>query len=76
MQWRQDGGAVLAIDEALTRFATIDCRAAKVVELKFFGGMNEGEIAETLTISVRTVSGDWRRARAWLNRELAAAERD
>ena len=67
-----DGAAVLAIDEALSRFAELDARAAHIVELKFFGGMTETEIAAALDISIRTVSGDWRRARAWLNRELAA----
>ncbi len=69
---QQDGASVLVIDQALTRFAEIDERAAKVVEMKFFGGLTEEEIAEGLGISQRTVSGDWRRARAWLNRELAA----
>ena len=67
-----DGAAVLAIDEALSRFAELDARAAHIVELKFFGGMTEPEIAAALDISIRTVSGDWRRARAWLNRELTA----
>ena len=66
----QDGASVLAIDEALERFATLDERAARVVELKFFGGMTEPEIADALDISIRTISGDWRRARAWLIREL------
>lgn len=68
---RQDGAAVLAIDEALRRFSDLDERAARVVELKFFAGMTETEISEALDISIRTVSGDWRRARAWLNRELS-----
>lgn len=66
-----DGATVLAIDEALSRFGELDPRAAHIVELKFFGGMTEPEIAGALDISMRTVSGDWRRARAWLNRELA-----
>lgn len=68
----RNGELVLAIDEALERLGSFDERAAKVVELKFFGGMTEPEIAEALDISVRSVSGDWRRARAWLNRELSS----
>lgn len=66
-----EGATVLAVDEALSRFVELDERAARVVEMKFFGGLGEPAIAEALGVSVRTVSGDWRRARAWLNRELA-----
>ena len=67
-----DGSSVLALDEALQRFEELDPRAAKVVEMKFFAGLTEPAIAEALDLSVRTVSGDWRRARAWLGRELAS----
>ncbi|MEM8931088.1 MAG: ECF-type sigma factor [Acidobacteriota bacterium] len=70
IRWHEDGAAVLAIDEALKHFADLDARAARVVELKFFGGLTEDEIAAALDVSIRTVSGDWRRARAWLHREL------
>lgn len=68
---RQRGATLLAVDAALVRFEALDPRAAKVVELKFFGGCTEEAIAHSLGVSIRTVSGDWRRARAWLNRELA-----
>lgn len=64
------GEVLLALDEALGRLAELDPRAGRVVELKFFGGMTEPEIAEALGVSVRTVSGDWRKAKAWLAREL------
>lgn len=67
-----DGATVLAINDALGQFSELDPRAAQIVELKFFGGMSEPEIAAALGLSVRTISGDWRRARAWLNRELSA----
>lgn len=67
------GELLLALDEALTRLAGLSERAGRVVELKFFGGMNEAEIAQALEVSVRTVSSEWRRARAWLARELTAA---
>lgn len=61
---------VLAIDEALTRLAAWDARQCKVVEMRFFGGMTEEEIAEVLGVGRRTVSRDWNLARAWLHGEL------
>lgn len=64
-------GDVLAVHEALLAFEAVDARAARVVELKFFGGMENSEIAEALSISVATVKREWNLARAWLLRELA-----
>ncbi|HUO07036.1 MAG TPA: sigma-70 family RNA polymerase sigma factor [Phycisphaerae bacterium] len=61
---------VLALDEALERLAALDPRQAKVVELRFFGGLSVEEVAEALGVSKRTVEGDWTFARAWLSREL------
>jgi RNA polymerase sigma factor (TIGR02999 family) len=61
---------VLALDEALQRLAKLDPRQAKVVELRFFGGMNVEEVAQALGVSKRTVEGDWTFARAWLSKEL------
>jgi RNA polymerase sigma factor (TIGR02999 family) len=61
---------VLALDEALEKLAALDARQAKVVELRFFGGMSVEEVAEALGVSKRTVEGDWTFARAWLSREL------
>jgi RNA polymerase sigma factor (TIGR02999 family) len=61
---------ILALDEALTRLALLDERQAKIVELRFFAGMNEEEAGEVLGISARTVKRDWRIARAWLYKEL------
>ena len=55
---------------ALTAFAQIAPRQAKVVELRYFGGLNEGEIVEVLKVSPRTVQRDWEFARVWLAREL------
>ena len=57
--------------EALLAFEAIDPRAAKVVELRFFGGLENDEVAEALGISLATVKRDWTLARAWLQRELA-----
>ncbi len=61
---------VLAIDEALTRLAEWDPRQCRIVEMKFFGGLTDGEIAEVLGVSTRTVIRDWKVARAWLHGEL------
>jgi RNA polymerase sigma-70 factor, ECF subfamily len=61
---------VVAVDEALTALGNVDARKAKVVELRFFGGLSVEEIAYTLGISEQTVHRDWRLARSWLQREL------
>src|SRR5690606_32398908 len=66
----------LDLEEALTRFGELDERAAKVVELRFFGGLTEAEAARALNVSERTVRNDWRTARAWLRRELAGSGDD
>lgn len=63
--------ALLALDDALTAFAQVAPRAARVVELRYFGGLTEDEIAATLATSARTIRRDWDLARAWLLRELA-----
>lgn len=60
-------GELLDLDEALDR---LEARQRQVVEYKFFGGMTEREIADVLGVSKRTVQRDWRKARAWLYREL------
>ena len=62
--------SILALDEALTAFSQIAPRQAKVVELRYFGGLTEEEIVAALTISPRTVRRDWDLGRAWLLREL------
>ena len=63
---------VVAVHESLLAFEEVDKRAAKVVELRFFGGMENEEVAEALGISLATVKRDWAVARAWLHRELAS----
>ena len=65
--------SLVALDDALASFAEIAPRQAKVVELRYFGGLNEEEIVELLNISLRTVRRDWEFARAWLARELEAS---
>ncbi|MDP1691834.1 MAG: ECF-type sigma factor [Burkholderiaceae bacterium] len=61
---------VVAVHEALLALESYDERAAKVVELRFFGGLEIDEIAATLAISPATVKRDWALVRAWLRREL------
>ncbi|HEY6290388.1 MAG TPA: sigma-70 family RNA polymerase sigma factor [Terriglobia bacterium] len=61
---------VLALDEALDRLAERDPRQARIVEIRFFGGLSEQETAEVLGISTRTVKRDWSVARAWLYKEI------
>ena len=63
---------VVAVHEALLAFEEVDARAAKVVELRFFGGMENEEVAQALGVSLATVKRDWALARAWLHRELAS----
>ena len=62
---------LLALDAALTKLAAIDARQAQVVELRFFVGLSSEEIAEVLSVSIRSVTRDWLHARSWLRRELA-----
>lgn len=61
---------VIAIDEALDKLALIDERKARIVELRFFGGLEVDETAAFLKISQTTVMRDWKLAKAWLHREL------
>jgi RNA polymerase sigma-70 factor (ECF subfamily) len=61
---------VVDVDEALTRLAGWDERQSRIVEMRFFGGLTEEEIADLLDVSVRTVKREWSLARAWLFKEL------
>lgn len=62
---------VIALDDALGELAELDQRQARVVELRFFGGLSVEETAAALGVSPRTVELDWKMARAWLSRALA-----
>jgi RNA polymerase sigma factor (TIGR02999 family) len=62
--------SILALDEALATFSRLAPRQARVVELRYFGGLTEEEIVAALDISPRTVRRDWSIAKAWLSREL------
>ena len=69
-----DAASLCALDDALASLAQIDPRRAKVIELRFFGGLSVEETADVLEVSSQTVMRDWRLARAWLARELQANE--
>ena len=67
---------LLNLDEALTKLSKLDERQSQIVELRFFGGLTEAEIAEVLKVSERTIQSDWRLARSWLLRELTGEKHD
>jgi RNA polymerase sigma factor (TIGR02999 family) len=60
----------LALDEALTSLAEIDPDKSRIVEMKFFGGLNYEEVAEVEKVSSRTIRREWRKAKAWLYQEM------
>jgi len=66
------GVDLLELDEALRKLARLDARQARIVELKFFGGMSNDEAARVVGVCTRTLDGEWKLARAWLRRELGA----
>ncbi len=67
---------LIALDEALSRLASVNERQCRVVECRFFGGMSIEETAEALGVSVTSVKRDWVATRAWLNRELGLLDSD
>ncbi len=67
---------LLALDQALERLAKLNARQSHVVELRYFGGLNEAEVAEVLKVSPRTVRNYWSLAKAWLYRELSRGGND
>ena len=68
------GAEMLELHDALERLGALSERQARVVELRFFGGLTVEETAEALDVSVPTVVREWRFARAWLRRELGWVE--
>ncbi len=73
---RQKATDILDLDDALTRLAEMEERKAKVVEMQFFSGLKQKEIAKVLGVSEKTVQRDWQFAKLWLYRELAQDEPD
>jgi len=70
----RQGRDLVALDSALSALAATDARKARVVELRFFGGLSVEETATVLKVSVETVLRDWRLAKAWLAREMGRDE--
>ena len=70
--YEKRSGDLVALDDALNALATRDERKARVVELRFFGGLTAQETAEVLDLSEETVLRDWRLAKSWLLRELTS----
>jgi len=70
----QPGSDLVALDDALKRLAMVDERKGRVVELRFFGGLDVKETAEVLKVSKETVMRDWRLAKVWLLRDLSGAK--
>ncbi len=66
---------VIALDRALERLSIVDVRKAKVIELRFFGGLSVEETADVLHVSTDTIKRDWRLAKLWLLRELGGDAR-
>jgi len=62
---------LVALDEALARLAALDARQARIVELRFFGGLTVEETALIVDVSTRTVKREWQMARVWLKREMS-----
>ncbi|MFT7680044.1 MAG: RNA polymerase sigma factor (TIGR02999 family) [Planctomycetota bacterium] len=69
-----DADQILDLDEALKDFTLLDPRAAQIVELRYFGGLTEDEVAAALEITARTVRRDWVSARLWLFKRIAEKE--
>jgi RNA polymerase sigma factor (TIGR02999 family) len=73
---KERAGELIALDAALKSLTAIDPRRSQVVELRFFGGLSNEEIAEVLKISTNTVTRDWNVAKAWLHREMSKEQED
>lgn len=73
---KERSAELLALDEALSRLAAFDPQQARIIELRFFGGLTVTETAEVLDISPATVKRDWNMAKAWLTRELRKERKD
>jgi RNA polymerase sigma factor (TIGR02999 family) len=67
---------VLLLDEALSELAAMDERQGRIVELRYFGGLSEQEVAESLSVSRATVTREWKRARSWLYHRMTPASTD
>jgi RNA polymerase sigma factor (TIGR02999 family) len=67
-------GDILALEEFLQELGQLDERQAKIVEMRFFGGMTVPEVAEVLGLSTRTIENEWRMCRAWLRKRIEESQ--
>lgn len=67
---------LIALDDALTDLAAFDARKCQLVELRFFGGLSNEEVAEVMGMSLRTVEREWQRAKIWLHHAISKKEGD
>jgi RNA polymerase sigma factor (TIGR02999 family) len=66
---------ILELHEAIDKLSELDPRQGRIVEMRFFGGLTVAEIADVLSVSKRTVEGDWQHAKAWLRAALSESSR-
>ena len=67
----QRAAELVALDDALNTLTTLDSRKSQIIELRFFGGLTIEDTAEAMNISPKTVTREWRSAKAWLHHELS-----
>jgi RNA polymerase sigma-70 factor (ECF subfamily) len=67
---------LIALDDALKDLASLDPRKSRLVELRFFGGLNNEEVSEVMGLSLRTVEREWRKAKIWLHHAISKSEGD
>src|SRR5918912_4154333 len=70
----QRAAELIALDDALNALAAFDSRKSRIVELRFFGGLSNEEVAEVMGMSLRTVEREWRKAKAWLHHAISKGE--
>jgi RNA polymerase sigma factor (TIGR02999 family) len=72
--WGTSSDDLIAIDDALNALAKLDARKSEIVELRFFGGLNNKETAQVLNVSEETIRKDWNITKSWLKRELSRGQ--
>ena len=72
----QQAADLIALDDALNSLAAFDPRKSRIVELRFFGGLSNEEVAEVTGLSLRTIEREWRKAKIWLHHAISKGEGD
>jgi len=67
---------LIALDDALNALAAFDLKKSRIVELRYFGGLTNEEVGEIMGMSLRTIEREWRKAKAWLRREISKGKSD